>query len=130
MPQFSAKDVQALRQSTGAGMMDAKRALEESDGDAEAAATWLREKGLAGAAKRGDRANVQGAVWASRTENAVAIVELKCETDFVAKAPDFVALVEELAAAAAEKGEAAVAERADDVDNMKVTLKENIEVGR
>jgi len=57
---FTAKDVQALRQATGAGMMDAKRALEANDGDAEAATQWLREQGLAASAKREDRENTQG----------------------------------------------------------------------
>ena len=59
---FTAKDVQALRQATGAGMMDCKRALEATDGDLEAASQWLREKGLAASAKRSDRENNQGAV--------------------------------------------------------------------
>ena len=130
MADFTAKDVQALRQATGAGMMDAKRALQENDGDAEAAARWLREKGLAQSAKRSDRANEQGAVAVARDDGAAAIVELRCETDFVAKSPDFKALVEELARLVAGKGEAAVAERQDDVDALKVSLKENIDVGR
>ena len=59
---FTAKDVQALRQATGAGMMDAKRALEANDGDIEAAKQWLREQGLAASAKRDDRENTQGVV--------------------------------------------------------------------
>ena len=67
MADFTAKDVQALRQATGAGMMDAKRALQENDGDFDTAARWLREKGLAGAAKRGDRENTQGAVSVANT---------------------------------------------------------------
>ena len=62
MADFTAKDVQALRQATGAGMLDSKRALEENDGDMEEAKQWLREKGLAGAAKRSDREATQGAV--------------------------------------------------------------------
>ena len=62
MPEFTAKDVQALRQSTGAGMMDAKKALTEADGDFEAAVQILREKGLAKAAGRSDRENSEGIV--------------------------------------------------------------------
>ena len=62
MADFTAKDVQALRQATGAGMLDCKRALEETDGDIEKAKQWLREQGLAGAAKRSDREDTQGAV--------------------------------------------------------------------
>ena len=108
MVEFGAKAVQRLRQATGAGMMDAKRALGENDGDFDAAANWLREKGLAKSVERADRANEQGAIAAGSTAAAAALVELRCETDFVAKSPDFVALVEDLADAVATKGEAAV----------------------
>ena len=130
MPAFTAKDVQALRQATGAGMMDAKRALEENGGDAEAATRWLREQGLAGAAKRSDREASQGAVALAAEDGGAAIVELRCETDFVAKADDFVSLVDELAALVAAKGEEAVAERSDAIDDLRTTLKENISVGQ
>jgi len=129
MADFSAADVQKLRQATGAGMMDAKRALEENDGDRDAAARWLREKGLAQSAKRSDRAAEQGAVSVANTGSAAAAVELRCETDFVAKSPDFVALVEDLADAVATKGESAVAERQGEVESLGITLKENISVG-
>ncbi len=130
MPEFSAKDVQALRQATGAGMLDSKRALEEAGGDMEAAARWLREKGLAGAAKREDRQAAEGAVAVVRQDNVAAIVELCSETDFVAKAPEFVSLADELAALVVAKGEDAVAERQDEVDRLRATLQENISVGR
>lgn len=130
MPKFTAKDVQALRQASGAGMLDAKRALEENDGDMEAAARWLREKGLAGAAKREERAANEGAVAVVRQDNVAAIVELRSETDFVAKAPEFVSLADELAALVVAKGEAAVSERQDEVDRLRSTLQENISVGR
>ncbi|HEV2369618.1 MAG TPA: translation elongation factor Ts, partial [Acidimicrobiales bacterium] len=123
-------DVQTLRQSTGAGMMDAKRALEENEGDAEAAAKWLREKGLASMSKREDRENNQGAVAVDTVGAASAIVELRCETDFVAKSTDFVELVENLARSVAASGTDAVAERSEEIDRLKVTLKENIDVGR
>src|SRR5438270_2741273 len=130
MPDFSAKDVQTLRQQTGAGMMDAKRALTGTGGNMEDAARWLREKGLAQSAKRSDRDADQGAVSVANTGSVAAAVELRCETDFVAKSPDFVALVEDLADAVATEGENAVAERQGDVDNLGITLKENISVGR
>jgi len=129
MADFSAKDVQRLRQSTGAGMMDAKSALVENGGDFEAAAKWLREKGLTSSAKRDDRESSQGAVSIARVANVAAMVELKCETDFVAKSPDYVALTNQLAEAVANDGEAAAA-RQDDIDGLKVTLKENIQLGR
>ena len=130
MPEFTAKDVQSLRQATGAGMMDAKRALMENDGDPDAAAKWLREKGLSQAAKRSDRENAQGAVAVSQADGVAAVVELKCETDFVAKSEDFVNLVNELATLVASKGEDAAKERAAEIETLKTTLKENIELGR
>jgi elongation factor Ts len=130
MATISAKDVQTLRQQTGAGMMDCKRALEEADGDLEAARKLLRERGLAGAAKRADREAAQGAVGLSVLPGAASIVELRCETDFVAKAESFVALVDELARLVAEKGEEAANARQEAVDDLRTTLKENISVGR
>jgi elongation factor Ts len=130
MAEFTAKDVQSLRQATGAGMMDAKRALQENDGDFDAAGKWLRERGLGKAAERGDRDNAEGAVAVAARGNAAAIVQLKSETDFVAKSPQFVDLAGELAELVAAKGADAVAERQDAIDDLKVTLKENIELGR
>jgi elongation factor Ts len=130
MAGFTAKDVQALRQATGAGMMDAKKALEANDGDAEVAAKWLRERGLGKAAERSDRANTEGAVAVALAGNAAALVQLRSETDFVAKSPQFVEMVTGLAQLVAERGEAAAAERAEAIDDLKVTLKENIELGR
>ncbi len=130
MPEFTAKDVQALRQATGAGMMDAKKALQENDGDAEAAGQWLREKGLAKVAKLADRENSQGTVSSVVDGNVGAIVELKCETDFSAKSADFVSLVQDLADLVAAKGVEAVAERTEDLEALKISKKENIELGQ
>jgi elongation factor Ts len=130
VPDFTAKDVQALRQATGAGMLDAKKALEETAGDMDEAAQYLRVHGLAGAAKREDREASQGAVTAVKSGDAAAVVELRCETDFVAKADDFVALTDELAALVVSKGVDAVSELSDEVDRLRTTLKENISVGR
>jgi elongation factor Ts len=131
MAEFTAKDVQALRQATGAGMMDAKRALTDNDGDAEAAAKWLREKGLAKATERATRASEQGAVAVAQAgTGAAAIVELKSETDYVAKSPAFRALVEDLARAVAAEGEEAAARHQDAIDSLKIQLKENIGLGR
>jgi len=126
---FTAKDVQALRQATGAGMMDAKRALEANDGDMEVAKQWLREKGLAKAAERSDRANTQGAVALTVDGDVGAIVQLKCETDFVASSDQFKGLADELAKAVAASGPEAAAEKAGVIDDLKLTLKENIELG-
>jgi elongation factor Ts len=130
MADFTAKDVQTLRRATGAGMLDCKRALEETGGDMEKAKQWLREQGLAGAAKRSDREATQGAVALAVSGRNAAIVELRCETDFVAKAETFVNLTDELAQLVAEKGEQATADRSDDIDELKTTLKENISVGQ
>ncbi len=130
MADFTAKDVQALRQATGAGMMDAKKALQEADGDTERARRLLREWGLGKAADRADRENAQGAIAISTNSDAVGLVELKCETDFVAKSPNFVALTQALADSVATGGESAVGDHKNAVDDLKVTLKENIEVGR
>jgi len=111
-------------------MLDAKRALEESDGDMEAAKQWLRVQGLAGAAKRDDREASEGAVAVVRQDAVAGLVELRCETDFVAKAAEFVALTDELAALVAAKGPEAATDRQGEIDNLRTTLKENISVGR
>jgi elongation factor Ts len=132
MAEFSANDVKALRDATGAGMMDAKRALAACDGDFAAASKWLRERNLGKAAERAGHLNRQGAVAVAVTADgtAGALVELKSETDFGAKSPQFVELVDDLADAVAAGGEAAVADRKDAIDDLKVTLKENVELGR
>lgn len=134
MAEFGAKDVQMLRHATGAGMMDAKKALVACDGEFEAAAKWLREKGLGKAAERTDRENTQGAVAIGMSAAGPAavgvIVELKCETDFVAKSHGFTSVAQRLADAVAAGGEAAAEEHRDAVDDLRVTLKENIAVGR
>ena len=126
---FTAKDVQSLRQATGAGMMDAKKALEANDGDMEAAKQWLREKGLAASAKRDDRENAQGVVALLVQDNVGAIVKLKSETDFVASSERFKGEAATLAALVVAKGEAAVSERQQELDDMKILLKERIELG-
>jgi elongation factor Ts len=127
---ITAKDVQTLRQSTGVGMMDAKKALEANDGDQEAATQWLRVQGLASAAKRADREAGEGAVAVVRDGKVAAIVEMRCETDFVAKSDEFVSLVDEIAARVCADGEGAIAQFQDSIEKMLTTLKENISVGR
>jgi len=126
---FTAQDVKALRETSGAGMMDCKKALQENDGDMDAAKTWLREKGLAASAKREDRDATQGVVALHLDGNVGAIVELKSETDFVAGSDQFKAEAQALAELVAAKGVDAVAERNDALEELKVTLKENIGVG-
>jgi elongation factor Ts len=130
MPEFTAKDVKALRDATGAGMMDAKKALEANAGDIEVAAKWLREQGITKSAGRTDRENSQGAVAIAADGPAAALVELKCETDFTAKSEGYLNVANDLAAAVLEQGEGAVDTLKDTVDDLKLTTKENIEVGR
>ena len=102
MTNISASDINKLRQMTGAGMMDCKKALSETNGDFEAAIDWLRKKGQKISASRADRKASEGAVIAltndSRTKGVV--IELNCETDFVAKNEDFVKTAREIAQAA------------------------------
>lgn len=88
---ISAADVKALRESTGAGMMDCKKALKECDGDMEKAKTWLREKGIASAAKRSGRVASEGAVtsYIHMGGKIGVMAEVNCETDFVAKGEKF-----------------------------------------
>ncbi len=126
---INAKDVQALRQATGAGLMDCKKALEEAKGDVEAAKKWLREKGLAASAKRSDRDNNQGVVALAIDCPTAAIVKLKCETDFVASSESFIKEAQTLAELVRTKGESAVAERSKELDDLKIVLKEKIELG-
>ncbi|MGH9098859.1 MAG: translation elongation factor Ts, partial [Acidimicrobiales bacterium] len=130
MAEFSAKEVQSLRRMAGVGMLDARRALEESRGVVEDAIQWLRVKGLAKAGGRDERDASQGAVAVVRQGSGAAIVELRCETDFVAKSPEFVSLVDDLAARVAAKGEEAVAERQEEIDQLRTTLQENISAGQ
>jgi elongation factor Ts len=139
MADISAKDVAALRKVSGAGMMDCKKALEESSGDMEKAKTWLREKGLAAAGKRAGRAASQGTVDVFVDGHLGAIVELTCETDFVAKGEGFKSAVARLAKQVAEQGEDIAgkpyagdpSQTVDDfVKGLAGSLGENIGLGR
>ena len=96
---FTAKDVQELRQRTGAGMMECKKALEETKGNMDSAIEYLRKKGIAKAEKRGGRATSEGAVASYIHHNGKVgvLVEVNCETDFVARTEDFKELVKYIA---------------------------------
>ena len=96
---ISAKDVKALRDRTGAGMMDCKRALVETDGDLEAAIDFLRAKGAAKAAKRAEKSANEGTIgsYVHFDNRTAVIVEVNCETDFVANTDDFKQLAKDLA---------------------------------
>ncbi len=97
MSEITAALVKTLREKSGAGMMDCKKALNETNGDIEAAVDWLRKKGLAAAAKKAGRVAAEGLVSVSEHETAAAVVEVNAETDFVARNPQFQSLVAEVA---------------------------------
>ncbi len=137
----SASDVKGLRDRTGAGMMDCKKALAEADGDVDKAIELLREKGLAKAVKRAGRETSEGTIAMALAGNVAGLVELGCETDFVAKTDDFQALATAIAGAAAENPDAAGSEALADVplDGEKIgdrigaavgTLGENVQLKR
>ena len=97
MAEFTAKDVMKLREQTGAGMMDCKRALVDADGDMEKAADLLRERGIAKAAKRASKIAAEGIVYALVEGKVGVLVEVNCESDFVAKGDKFKELVNAVA---------------------------------
>ncbi len=137
MAEISAKDVAALRKSTGAGMMDCKKALMENDGDFDRAKDWLREKGIAGAAKRAGRDADQGAVEVIVQGPVGALVELNCETDFVAKGDVFKRALTDLTKLVVEQGDGDVGAKTIEgqsvdefVKGLSGSLGEKIELGR
>jgi elongation factor Ts len=101
MANFTIADIKALREQLGTGMVDTKKALEEADGDVDKAVEILRLKGAKGNAKRADRSTSEGLVVAREQDGAVTLVELACETDFVAKNERFIALADKVADAVA-----------------------------
>ncbi|ALE05283.1 elongation factor Ts [Arthrobacter sp. ERGS1:01] len=108
MANYTAADIKALRERTGAGMMDVKKALDEANGDAEKAMELIRIKGLKGATKREGRSTAEGLV-AAAVENGVGVmVEVNCETDFVAKAAPFIEFSNKVLATAIASGAADV----------------------
>jgi len=124
--QISASDVNKLRQQTGAGMMDCKKALTETNGDFEAAIDFLRKKGAKVAASRQDRESNEGVVIARASADGKfgVIIELNCETDFVAKNAEFVAFGNQIANAAVEHKPATIEELYDiSVDNENTMSK-------
>ncbi len=93
---FSASDVKELREKTGAGMMDCKKALEACEGNMDKAVDWLREKGIAKAAKKESRIAAEGLTDLAADENVAVVLEVNCETDFVTKNEKFISLVKEI----------------------------------
>ncbi|MEJ7428456.1 translation elongation factor Ts [Staphylococcus warneri] len=127
---ISAKLVKELREKTGAGMMDCKKALTETDGDMDKAIDYLREKGIAKAAKKADRIAAEGLVHVESNGNEAAIVEINSETDFVARNEGFQNLVKEIAnqvlATKAESVEALMETKFEDGKTVDEKMKEAI----
>lgn len=137
---FTAKDVQALREKTGCGMMDCKKALVETNGDMDAAVDFLREKGLAQQAKKADRVAAEGMVLATVYGNVGVVVELNAETDFVANGEPFKELTAKVAKVVADQNPADVdallactdngVSVADMIQEVFLAVRENIKVRR
>jgi len=140
MANYTAADIKALRVSTGAGMMDVKRALEEADGNHDKATEILRIKGLKGVTKREGRSATNGLVAAQAGDGVGTLVEVNCETDFVAKGAKFIALADRVLAQAVTVGASSADELlASDMggttvkevlDEANATIGEKIEVRR
>ncbi len=141
MAEITAAAVKELREKTGAGMMDCKRALTESGGDAEAAFDWLRKKGLSAAAKKSGRVAAEGLVGVASMANKAAMVEVNAETDFVARNETFQALVQTVAQIALEVGDDVEAIRAapfpgtgrtvaEELTHLVATIGENMNLRR
>ena len=128
--EVTAMQVKELRDLTGAGMMDAKRALQESNGDFEEAAEFLKLKGLAKAAERASREATQGAIALATNGSSAAMAQLNAETDFSAKADDFLEVCQAIADAVLADGEAATESFSGQIDSLKISKKENISIGR
>ncbi|MEO8715242.1 MAG: translation elongation factor Ts [Acetobacteraceae bacterium] len=141
MAEITAAMVKALREKSGAGMMDCKRALTESGGDMEAAVDWLRKKGLAAAAKKSGRVAAEGLIGVTSDERKAAMVEVNAETDFVARNDKFQAFVEQVARVALSVGEDVEAIKAapwpggggtvaDQLTQLIATIGENMTIRR
>ncbi len=128
---ITAADVKALREKTGAGMMECKKALTDCNGDIAEAEKLLKEKGLAAVAKRSDRATAEGRLFIRRDGNRIVAVEMTCETDFVANNVDFVALGEKMLDVTIEKGYTKVEQEHQDlIKELAVKIRENMNVSR
>ena len=141
MAEITASLVKTLREQTGAGMMDCKRALTETDGDLDGAVDWLRKKGLSQAAKKSGRIAAEGLVGVHSAKNRAAMVEVNAETDFVARNETFQAFVETLCRVALDVGEDVDTLRAapfpggtrnvgEELTHMVATIGENMTIRR
>ena len=126
---ITAADVKALRDKTGAGMMECKKALTEANGDAAEAEKILKEKGLAAVAKRAERATSEGRIFIRQTGDKIVVAEVTCETDFVAKNTDFVALGEKILDVAIAKGYTKIEKELEDmVLELATKIRENMSI--
>ncbi|HEY1412647.1 MAG TPA: translation elongation factor Ts [Rhodopila sp.] len=126
MANITASMVKDLRDKTGAGMMDCKNALNETNGDMEAAIDWLRKKGLSAAAKKSGRVAAEGLIGVTSAPGRAAMVEVNAETDFVARNDQFQAFVEAVANVALTVGEDLDAIKAAQFPNSAVTVGEQL----
>ena len=128
---FTAADVKALREKTGAGMMECKKALTECNGDAAEAEKLLKEKGLAAMEKRAERATTEGRLFIRQVGNKIAVAEVTCETDLVANNSDFIATGEKILDVTFEKGYTKVeADHEALLEPLKVSIRENMKVAK
>ena len=140
MANYTSADIKALRESTGAGMMDVKRALDEADGDRGKATEILRVKGLKGVTKREGRSAMNGLVAAKAGNGVGTLLEVNCETDFVAKGEKFITLADQVLAQAVTVGASSADELLasvmggktvkDILDEANATIGEKIEIRR
>ena len=129
--EIKAADVKALRDKTGAGMMECKKALAETNGDAAAAEKLLKEKGLAAVGKRADRETGEGRVFIKIEGNKAAICELTCETDFVAKNEDFIKIGNDIVSTVIAKGYTEITQDLSDMLlDLATKIRENMTIRR
>ncbi len=126
MAEITASQVKELRERTGAGMMECKKALTENNGDIDAAAEWLRKSGLAKADKKASRVAAEGRIASAQEASKAVLVEINSETDFVAKDANFLAFCENVAKVALASG----AQDADALKAAKLATGETVEEGR
>ena len=128
---ITAADVKTLRQQTGAGMMECKKALTECNGDIAEAAKYLKEKGLAAVAKRSERATTEGRLFVRQNGNKIVVIEMTSETDFVANNADFIALGEKMLDVTIEKGYTKVEEEHKKLlEDLQVKIRENMTIAK
>jgi len=133
MPEITASLVKELREKTGAGMMDCKKALDEAKGDMEAAVDWLRKKGLSAAAKKAGRVAAEGLIALAADDKKAAMVEVNAETDFVARNEQFQKFALQTAKLAFDTGadaEALKAKQQEALTSLIATIGENMNIRR